>query len=380
MSTIDIESLIKPINKKQPTGHDLRDDTSIESLYFKAKDARNNARNIERLATQSEDGGDAAKEWEMVYQTSLDILTNKSKDLEVCAWLTEALLRKQGFSGLHQGFELIKQLIEKYWERLYPLPDEDGLETRIAALAGLNGINSEGSLIAPIAQQHITQGSSIGPFALWQYQFALELPKINDEKQRQKKINQVGFSLEDIQTAVKESSVDFYQDLKQQLTDCLASFKELHLLLDKKCGKDAPPYSYINSALENFQDHMTYILQDAPFSINEASIDVDTPEHVKNEKQVLASTQVIQKTHHSSNKGITLSVNDRDDALNALNKIADFFAKTEPHSPLSYVIHRTAHWGNLPLPELLEEIIQDDNVRQNVCRLTGIKNIIKKPT
>jgi type VI secretion system protein ImpA len=42
----------------------------------------------------------------------------------------EAALRLQGFSGLSESFKLVANLIEKYWEIIYPFPDEEGIQTK----------------------------------------------------------------------------------------------------------------------------------------------------------------------------------------------------------------------------------------------------------
>ncbi len=61
-------------------------------------------------------------------------LATKTKDLQLAAWLTEALLHTEGFSGLRQGLLLCHDLIAQFWDGLYP-PVEDGdAELRAAPL------------------------------------------------------------------------------------------------------------------------------------------------------------------------------------------------------------------------------------------------------
>ena len=40
----------------------------------------------------------------------------------------------------------MRELAENFWDGLYPLPDEDGILTRVAPLAGLNGVEADGVL------------------------------------------------------------------------------------------------------------------------------------------------------------------------------------------------------------------------------------------
>ncbi len=60
-------------------------------------------------------------------------------------------------------------------------------------------------------------------------------------------------------------------------------------------------------------------------------------------------------------------------ALHCLLEVADFFERTEPHSPLPYVLRRAVRWGNLPLPTLLTELVANEESRTHIFKLTGIE-------
>jgi type VI secretion system protein ImpA len=345
-----IDNLIKPITKDTPTGKDLRTNIGADSIYYQAKDARNTARQIERkIQTGSNDSGDAPC-WDMVINLCEEILINHSKDLEVAVWLIEALIRKSGFAGLKLGFDLLYQLINKYWDDIYPHPDEDGITTRIMPLVGLNGEDSAGLLTQPIRNIAITEGTSIGPFVLWQYQQALASTNITDSKIKTKKAEQGEALIEHIQKALGETRPEFYVKLRADLKAAIESFINLNKLLDKKCGKLAPPTSQIMRDLEIFNTHINYIVQDVS-AFNE--IKTETPAIKINSK----SNSILSE---------------RTQALQQLEKIADFFKETEPHSPIPYMLARAAKLGNMPFPDLLKELINDENARKNVFALTGL--------
>jgi len=56
----------------------------------------------------------------LVIKLTSDALANKSKDLQLAVWLTEALLKQEGFSGFRAGFNFIQNLLETFWDGLYP--------------------------------------------------------------------------------------------------------------------------------------------------------------------------------------------------------------------------------------------------------------------
>jgi type VI secretion system protein ImpA len=66
-------------------------------------------------------------------------------------------------------------------------------------------------------------------------------------------------------------------------------------------------------------------------------------------------------------------INSRESAINKLQEIAQFFRKTEPHSPMSYTIEQVIRWSELSLPELLNELITDSDARTGYFKLSGIK-------
>src|SRR5690606_9308864 len=66
-------------------------------------------------------------------------------------------------------------------------------------------------------------------------------------------------------------------------------------------------------------------------------------------------------------------VQTREDAFRALLQVADFFRRTEPHSPVSYALEQAVRWGRMSLPELWRELIEDHSARSDLFRRTGIR-------
>src|SRR5262249_7653302 len=126
---VDFSRLLTDIPGDNPAGVNLRDDRS--SLYYEIKDARNKASVAERkyaerlmspeLADAKEDAVNPP-DWNAVWEVGQRALAEKTKDLEITAFVIEALVRLHAFAGLRDGFRLARELVEKYWERLYPLP------------------------------------------------------------------------------------------------------------------------------------------------------------------------------------------------------------------------------------------------------------------
>jgi type VI secretion system protein ImpA len=361
-SVLDFDSLLAEIPGENPAGADLREDFSPKAIYRVLKDARTAARAAERnVVWEDGEASDTKADWSPVLKLAPQVLATRSKDLEITAWLIEALARAQGFAGLRDGFRLAHGLVERFWDGLYPLPDEEGLETRVAPLTGLNGVEGDGVLIPAIAAVPITLGTSAGPFHLGHYRQALELERLEDPDKRAARVARGAATLQVLQKAVLETPVDFFQTLRGDLSECSEEFDKLCAILDEKCGRDdagyslAPPSSNIRNALQACREAL---------------------EHLAGPSPAAGAAEGGEAGGATAAAGTGLSadqVKNREDAFRALLKVAEFFKRTEPHSPVSYALEQAVRWGRMPLPELLNELVPESGTREQIFRLVGIR-------
>jgi type VI secretion system protein ImpA len=349
----DLGRLLNPIPGDVPTGTDLRVDASPSSVYFALKGARDTARDAERRQSVSPpQDGDSPPDWRKVEQTAIQALSEKSKDLQVAAYLIESLVRLHGFRGLRDGFRLTRELVEKYWDNLYPRPDEEGIETRVASLAGLDAGDS---VTVPINRVPLTDSAAHGGLAMSHYQQAQNLGKVTDVKVRQQKIAEGAVDMGTFQQAVAETPTSFYSTLVTDLTGCIDEFGKMCGALDKRCGADAPPSSSIRAALVGCLDVVKDVAKDKLIAIA-------APAAVK------AEAAAAPAGANAENQLRT-----REDAFRMLMKVAEYFRVNEPHTPVSYAIEQAVRWGKMSLPELMTELIPDEAPRKGLFRQVGMK-------
>ena len=105
---MDILSLGKePIKAEQPAGADVRYDPLFENLQAE----------VDKLSTPS---AVSAVDWGKIVNLSSEILAQKSKDLLVASYLAVALIYTRKFEGLAIGFKVYRDLLEQFWETLFP--------------------------------------------------------------------------------------------------------------------------------------------------------------------------------------------------------------------------------------------------------------------
>lgn len=95
-----------PISASNPSGDDVR----LEPIYEELE------KEISKLSSPSASSID----WNKVVKLSGDILGGKSKDLLVASYLCIGLLSTGELKGLASGVHIIKEMLENFWETLYP--------------------------------------------------------------------------------------------------------------------------------------------------------------------------------------------------------------------------------------------------------------------
>ncbi|MDH5387819.1 MAG: type VI secretion system protein TssA [Gammaproteobacteria bacterium] len=96
----------KPINESTPCGENVRYEAVFEEL--EAELAKQESLNSETV------------DWKRVAELSSNILKDSSKDLLVGAYLTQALLINEGYSGLSVGLKILNDMVENHWDCLFP--------------------------------------------------------------------------------------------------------------------------------------------------------------------------------------------------------------------------------------------------------------------
>lgn len=357
MGGSNLDTLLRPISPGRPAGEDLRTDHSANAVYFKLKDARNGARALERGSESQGEVQAIAPGWMVVLELAPQVLAERSKDLEVAAWLIEAMCRTTGFAGLRDGFALVAALVETFWDDLYPRPDEEGIATRVAPLTGLNGEDGEGTLISPIRSIRITEGE-VG-YPAWAYFRALELAKVADAERRERLASTIA-TLEQVEADARTSPDAFYRGLTADIDGAIEAYARLNAALDARCGPDAPRSSQIRNILQDIRDAVTVLARQA------------TPDAPASDGEAGAGTAALASPAAYA-PGPAGSITSREQAFDRLLEIARFFERTEPQAPIAYTLFELVRRGRLPLPALLEELIPDAGARRLFLTTAGMR-------
>jgi type VI secretion system protein ImpA len=143
-----------------------------------------------------------------------------------------------------------------------------------------------------------------------------------------------------------------------QAAEAAAAWRNLADTLDRRAGVDAPPTSQVRELLEQIQ---------------EVARRFASPDAVVPGAEAAAAPEQAAGAAAAGSPSASAAVASREDALRALAQLADFFRRTEPHSPLSYTLQEAVRRGRMTWPELLEEIVPDANSRSAILSSLGIR-------
>lgn len=367
---LDIDVLLEPVEGDLPAGPDLRADYTPQSVYYRLRDARSDARSAERAAdAEPALEGEVTQHWRNVTQLSQTAL-GKARDLEVAAWVTEALVRADGLGGLEQGARLIDGLARGFWDGVYPLPDEDGMETRVLPISGMNGVGGDGTLIQPLRKLPLFNTPDGEPVMLFQYQQSEETAGLGDISRKEARLAAGVADFAKLETAARAAGVAHFTALARTASATLQAWQAMAATLDEMAGADAPPTRRVAEILEQIID---IAKRYAPSALESDTAPDDA---------VVASGSAADGSEGSTGGGVVAGQTalgararpiTREDALKQLAEVAEFFRKNEPQSPISLTLDEASRRARLPWPELIEDIMNDSDVRRAMLTALGIK-------
>jgi type VI secretion system protein ImpA len=355
-----VAALIAPLDWDAAAGVDLRRDTSPSSLYFRLRDARSQGRAAERAAEYEPevvDGGGQA--WSEVGKLASEALAHRSKDLEIASWLTESLVRSDGLRGLAAGARVLAGLVGGFWDTgLHPQPDEDDFEGRLAAVAGLSGGDSNGTLLQPLRKIALFERGDGTPLTVWQFEQAEDLAGLaHAGKQGLRRAAEVP-ALAEIEGEAQAGGRASLAEVGQQAEAALGDWQDLEAALDKVAGRDTPPMRRVSDLLQKI---LRISLRYAPRLELPAVVQPDETLPVGPANQAAAVAHA--PSEHP----------DREALLQEISRIAALFRLREPNSPLSYTLDNAVRRARLAWPELLREMLPEMAPRAAVLSGLGIE-------
>lgn len=401
--TLDYNDLLQPISEESATGIYLKSD---RATYRTLRNSFNAAQSSFRRLTETPESSNDEElfeenlnNWQAVNEACWGTLTEQSKDIEIyCWWVMSLAFQDNSIDKISQALTTLVEFIKAFWPDVQPYLPEEKLKTtteeeqtkeraelQLRPLIQLLGESSNsGLLFMPLQMM-----SLVGEIDHAQYFSA----------------NKAGTL-----AALKEQAQADFGNYKQAITaDIHALAAALSALdeLDNWLKETSSSFNIANISAQFLKANINDNLQAIKYLVSDcySAWPLDTQQEEPQPaasptetKQVAAVTQDVQQnitepqpSQAQVNTQVQLSaptitsaqINNRDNAFAELRKIADYFAKAEPHSPVSYLLEKAIRWGYTPLPELMTELVAgNEQLLAQINLVTGLnseKESIKTP-
>lgn len=357
---IDLEAMLQPISEENPSGENLQ----YSGLYDEIREARR----ADLVISQGQWTHELkVANFRQVVNLAVPALTTQTKDLQIAAWLTEALTKESGFVGLRDALQLINGLQQNFWETCFPEIDEGDQEGRANAIEWMDKQAADAIQGVPI-----TGGAGLS-FIAWEESKRFDIPENIDtlESADQEKFNQLRTQAEQEnritgdmwRKAKAQTRRAFYETVNLTLDECWEAYAALDRTIEEKFDRNQMPgMNLLKKSLDDIRTAIKKSLQEK----RQEEPDADDAAAAESAAEGIEGEINIEGGGASVVTGGVLTtsgaVRSRQDALKRLTDVAEFFRKTEPHSPVSYLVQRAVKWGGMPLDSWLHEVIKDETV------------------
>lgn len=382
-SILDFDALLAPISEEAPCGtaKEMGSDLALLNAFSSMTMTVQTAKRIEARRQELEtlspsqrqsflesyegmtDGPSADPKWNVVADQAVDVLSKHSKDTRILLYLTEALPRVDGLLGLRDALRLCRLMLEQYGNRLFPsseTPEEQNYYLQFVAR-----INDSNNILAAIERTPFTDDEP--QLHYYSHLKAIGLEKLpSEERDAALKGGDVGLS--DFTQALERLNVAALDEFQAQIRETLSEAEQLDTLLGQLSGKEYLGIGNVIEAIKKVQRWYSALIEPRLAAAASSAAAEAGGEPVDDSGAAIARTDQLGMA-----SVVASNLQTREQALSSLLRVADFFRKTEPHSPLSYALEQAVRWGRMPLPELLRDLVADSNVLEDVYRRMGIQ-------
>lgn len=353
MTLPDLAPLLDPVSGAHPCGRDLELSLELQALESAAKEP-------EQPAIASVSAVDS-RNWRALADQARKLLA-ASKDLRIAVLLTRALSQTDGIAGYAHGLALVRGLLERHWDGLYPSLDEDddSPDLRINALSEL--LNRE-QLVA-LRHAPIAASAELGTFDVNAVLAAhgLSLAQPTRAEVTPKHVLHAVEQLDDTALTALVSAIELARGDLHAIASWLTTKVGAHRFhpdaLAAREGERSP------GLLDALSTVLNELLRRRHPERDGASAEV--PEPSEEGGELPASPAVAAPRPDFSGE-----VRSRDDVLKAIENICKYYARHEPASPVPILLARAKRLVPMSFVELIQELA--DQALPQVEALSGSK-------
>jgi type VI secretion system protein ImpA len=336
MSIIDIERLLREVAPDAPSGDDLEYDPSFVEMTRAAQGK------AEQRMGDAVVPGEEPK-WGTVKSKAIELF-GRSKDLRIGIYLTQSLLKVDGFPGLSDGLTVIRGLLEKFWDTVHPQLDPDDDNDPMFRVNVLSILLDPDSTLRNVRETPLVSSRALGRFSLRDIEIATgKSPAPSGAAQPPAEMSVIEAAFSECDLAALQGTADGIRQSIEQV-GAIES-----VLTDKVGVSRAASFDALVSALKGVEEAVNRQLA-------RRGVAVALP----------AGGGAAAATGPAG--PISGAVNSRQDAILVLDKVCDYFRQNEPSSPVPLLLERAKALVSKNFVEIIQDLAPDGIAQVNTIR------------
>jgi type VI secretion system protein ImpA len=330
--------LLNPISAENPTGENLK----YAPIYDKIKEARRQDDDAPQGDWKYER---KVADWPLAIKLISEALATKSKDLQLAAWLAEAMLRREGVAGLREVLDIIRGLVETFWDGLYPELEDGDAEYRAGPLQWIGDRLESPLKHAPLTRRGLSWFQYKESRAVGTEESADTEDK---RKERADAIAEGKITQEQFDKDFEETPKKYYVSLLETFDGAIESLAALGQVCDEKFGDVSPSFGTLDRALQEVRQTAYILLQQKREKEPDEPVAAPEPQETWEEPAEEESVSVAPAAAPSPRKtAIGADPVDREDAISRVVAAAKYLRTQDPYGPAPYLMLRGLRWGEL---------------------------------
>jgi type VI secretion system protein ImpA len=293
-------------------------------------------------------------DWPAVIRLCLDVLSHRSKDLNVLIWLIEAWIALEGTKGAERGLKLMTSFCRAYWMDLHPHSENGDLESRLYVFDWFDRLVSERLLFSPLVCD--VSLHAVPTLSQWQ-------ESINTEQENKRTLSSSAAEFvskaQQYKKILKELPHEVLRQSFESIDGCIQTVCAMRDLLTGYMGDFTPRFVLMKKTLDQvrlilIQSCNIQIADGMSHTISSVGVDTSRSGDVDSVGAIPNEPKLIEK---------------RADVYVALDEISLYLKSIDPHSPAPLLLDLIVLWKDMNLIQIINDLKSNQTEAHELMKL-----------
>jgi type VI secretion system protein ImpA len=329
MPDADLESLLSPLADDAPCGADLEYDPAFLSLQEAAAGKPEQQYGDTVIAAEGPD-------WQVVHEHALQ-LAARTRDLRVAAWLARSAAHVEGLPGAVRGLRLVQGLVQRHWEHVHPQLDVGDNNDPTARMNALSPLVHPGAGLADLRAASLN--GKRGGLTVRDIELALG----HVEPLPGEAVPTEDGVVQDVSAALAQQP-----GLAEDMQKGLEAVQGLAAVLEQRVDAgSSPELAPLKTLMQRVADAAR-----------------------------LANGQAVEAAANDDGAAVSSrslgAISSREDAIRALDRVAEWIERNEPSNPAPLLIRRSQRLMSKNFIDIIRDLVPDG--LNQIEKLAGTSN------